>query len=303
MTNRDRLELLILGVIWGASFLFMRVAAPEFGALALVEIRVATAAVFLIAALAWRRGMSDLPGAAVPLTIIGVFSSALPFVLFAYATLSITAGTAALLNASAPLFGALVAYAWLHDKLTVSRAIGLAVGFGGVLLLAWDKISFDGGGSTLAILAGLGASLSYGVGVNYTKKKLGQVSPLAAATGSQIAAALLLLPLAVAHWPGIMPSLKSWLSVIALGMVGTGIANALYFRLIARIGPAKAIAVTYLIPLFGMLWGMIFLHEPVTAAMLAACAVILLGTAMATGGRATPATSSPRTEGVRRVVG
>jgi drug/metabolite transporter (DMT)-like permease len=300
MTNRDRLELLLLGVIWGASFLFMRVAAPEFGALALVEIRVATAAVFLVAVLAWRRGMNDLPGAALPLTVVGVFSSALPFVLFAYSTLSVTAGTAALLNASAPLFGALVAYAWLRDKLTLPRVIGLAIGFGGIVLLAWDKAAI-GGGSTLAILAGLGASFSYGLAVNYTKKKLGQVSPLATATGSQIAAALLLLPLALAYWPSEMPSLKSWLSVITLGMVGTGIANAYYFRLIARIGPARAIAVTYLVPVFGMLWGLIFLHEPVTASMLAACAVILLGTALATSGSKVPARQASCADGVSRL--
>ena len=300
MTHRDRFELLLLGVIWGASFLFMRVAAPEFGAVALAEIRVAIAAVFLAAVLAWRGGMGGLRGATAPLTIVGVLISALPFVLFAYATLFITAGTAAVINASAPLFGALVAYAWLNDKLTVPRVIGLAVGFGGVLLLAWDKISFNGGGTTLAILAGLGASLSYGVGVNYTKKKLGRVPPLAAATGSQIAAALLLLPLAAANWPSAAPSLKSWLSVIALGIFCTGVAHIFYFRLIARIGPAKAISVTYLVPVFGMLWGLIFLHEPITAGMLIACAVILLGTALATGSVAIPFRNGSRSEGASR---
>lgn len=288
MNNRDRFELLLLGVIWGASFLFMRIAAPEFGPIALVEIRVAVAAVFLVAVLAWRRGMGGLRGAAAPMTIVGVLSSALPFVLFAYATLFITAGTAAVLNASAPLFGALVAYAWLRDKLTVARVIGLAVGFGGVLLLAWDKMTFNGGGTTLAILAGLGASLSYGVGVNYTKRKLGHVPPIAAATGSQIAAALLLLPLAAATWPSAAPSLKSWLSVISLGVFCTGIAYIFYFRLIAHVGPAKAITVTYLVPLFGMLWGLVFLDEAITAGMLVACAVILLGTALATGNVAAP---------------
>jgi drug/metabolite transporter (DMT)-like permease len=299
MSNRDRFELLILGVIWGASFLFMRIAAPEFGALALVEIRVATAAIFLVAVLAWRRGMNDLPGAALPLAVVGIFSSALPFVLFAYATLSVTAGTAALLNASAPLFGALVAYAWLRDKLTLPRVVGLAAGFGGILLLAWDKVGV-GGTSGLAVLAGLGASFSYGFAVNFTKKKLGRVSPLVTATGSQIAAALLLLPLAVANWPSVNPSLKSWLSVIVLGMVGTGIANAVYFRLIARIGPARAITVTYLVPVFGMLWGLLFLHEAVTASMLAACAVILLGTALATSGTAAAARPAARAEAADR---
>jgi drug/metabolite transporter (DMT)-like permease len=300
MTHRDRFELLLLGVIWGASFLFMRIAAPEFGALALVEIRVAVAALFLIAVLAWRGGLGNLRGATAPLTVVGVLGSGLPFVLFAYATLYVTAGTAAVLNASTPLFGAIVAYAWLNDRLTRMRIIGLAVGFGGVVLLAWDKIAFDGGGMTLAILAGLGASLSYGVGVNYTKKKLAHVPPMAAAAGSLIAATLLLLPLAAASWPSTAPSLKSWLCVIALGVFCTGIALAYHFRLIARIGPAKAVTVTYLLPVFGMLWGLIFLHEAVTTGMLVACAVILLGTALATGSVAIPLRSGARSEGVSR---
>ncbi len=284
MTNRDRFELLILGVIWGASFLFMRIAAPEFGAVALVEIRLLVAALFLVGVLAIRGNLATLRGSAAPMAFVGVFSSALPFVLFAYATLYVTAGTAAVLNASAPLFGALVAYLWLKDNLTPARILGLAIGFGGVLLLAWDKISFNGGGTTLAILAGLAASLSYGIGVNYTKRKLGHVAPLTAAAGSLIAATLILLPLALARWPSVAPSLKSWLSVIALGVICTGIAYYFYFRLISRIGPAKAISVTYLVPVFGMLWGLIFLQEAITVGMIVACGVILLGTALATGG-------------------
>jgi drug/metabolite transporter (DMT)-like permease len=298
MTTRDRIELLLLGMIWGASFLFMRVAVPEFGTMALVEIRVAVAALFLVAVLAWRGGMGDLRSAKGPLVIVGVLSSALPFALFAYATLYVTAGTAAVLNASAPLFGALVAYAWLKDRLTVPRVIGLAIGFGGVLLLAWDKIAFNGGGTTLAILAGIGASLSYGISVNYTKRKLAHLPPLAAATGSQIAATLLLLPLAVANWPSVAPSLKSWLCVIALGVFCTGVAFHIYFRLIAHIGPAKAITVTYLIPVFGMLWGLMILSEAITAGMVIACAVILLGTALATGSVAIPGRKDARSEKV-----
>lgn len=295
MNNRDRFELLILGVIWGASFLFMRIAAPEFGAVALVEIRLLVAALFLVAVLAVRGNIATLRGSAAPMAFVGVFSSALPFVLFAYATLYVTAGTAAVLNASAPLFGALVAYLWLKDNLTPGRIVGLAIGFGGVLLLAWDKISFNGGGTTLAILAGLGASLSYGIGVNYTKRKLGHVAPVTAAAGSLIAATLILLPFAIASWPSETPSLQSWLSVIALGVLCTGIAYWFYFRLIARIGPARAIAVTYLVPVFGMLWGLVFLHEAITAGMVIACGVILLGTALATGNIAGAARGTDRT--------
>jgi drug/metabolite transporter (DMT)-like permease len=283
MTNRDRFELLILGVIWGASFLFMRVAVPEFGAFALVEVRIGIAALFLIGLLAWRGGLRRLRGAAAPMMVVGIFSSALPFALFAYAVTFMTSGMAAVLNTTTPMFAALVAYFWLNDRLTVTRIVGLVIGFGGVLLSAWDKISFSGGSTTLAVLAALGASLSYGLGMNYTKKKLSGVSPLAAATGSSLAAALLLIPLAAANWPSVIPSLKSWLCVIALGVLCTGVAYVFYFRLIARIGPSKASTSVYLVPVFGMLWGFIFLHETVTAHMLVACPIIVLGTALASG--------------------
>src|SRR5262245_30824007 len=156
MTNRDRFELLILGVIWGAAFLFMRIAAPEFGAVALVEIRIAVAAVLLTAVLTWRNGLGGLRGTAATATTVGVLNSAFPMVLLTYATVFLTGGTVAVLVASAPLFGALVAYAWVNDKLTPTRILGLAVGFGGVLLLAWDKLGFhQAGGSMPAVFAGL----------------------------------------------------------------------------------------------------------------------------------------------------
>jgi drug/metabolite transporter (DMT)-like permease len=283
MATRDRIDLLFLSVIWGASFLFTRVTAPEFGAFALVEIRLAIGAVILTALLASRGGFAELRGAWTPAAVVGFFNSALPFALFAYALVFITAGTAAVINATTPLFGALVAYLWLHDRMTVPRAIGLAVGFCGVVLSAWDKISFSGGSTTLAVFATLGASLSYGVGVNYAKRRMIGVPPLAQATGSNIAAAVLLLPLAVVHWPTQTPSLKGWLCVVALGVFCTALAYILYFRLITRVGPAKATTVTYLIPVFGMLWGYLFLHEGVTVHMLIACAIIVFGTALASG--------------------
>lgn len=285
MTNRHRMELLLLGALWGASFLFMRIAVPEFGAIALVEIRIGVAALFLLAVLLWHhrgraREMLTLAG---PLTLVGAVNSALPFALFAYATIYLTAGTSAVLNSSASLFGAIVAYFWLKDRLTPARVAGIAIGFGGVAILSWDKISLAGSGTTWAVLAALGASVAYGIAANYIKKRLGKVEPIVTATGSQIAAALLLIPFSVPSWPSTNPSLLSWLAAIALGVACTGIAYMLYFRLIATVGPAKAITVTYLIPMFGILWGALFLSEPVTLTMILACAVILMGTALATG--------------------
>jgi drug/metabolite transporter (DMT)-like permease len=283
MASRDRFELLILGVIWGASFLFTRVAVPEFGAFALVELRIGVAAVFLLGLLAWRGGFAHLRGAAWPMAVVGIFTSALPFVLFAYAVTFLTSGMTAVLNTTTPMFAALVAYFWLNDRLSLARVVGLVIGFAGVVLSAWDKLSLNGGTTTLAVLAALAASLSYGLGMNFTKKKLSHVPPLAAATGSSLAATLMLLPLAAATWPSVSPSLHSWMCVIALGVVCTGIAYVFYFQLIARIGPSKASTSVYLVPVFGMLWGFIFLNEVVTPHMLVACPIIVLGTALASG--------------------
>lgn len=283
MKTRDLFDLVLLGMLWGASFLFMRVAVPEFGPVPLIEIRVAVGAAFLLTVLAWRGGLKGLLGKAVPLTVVGAINSALPFSLFAFATLSLTAGFAAVLNATAPLFGALVAYLWLRETMTSARVLGLGVGFVGVLVLVWGKISFKDDGSGWALLAGLAASLAYGIAANYTRRQLSGVDPVVTATGSQIAAAAMLLPLAALYWPAVMPSALSWFSVIALGIACTGIAYILYFRLIAQVGPATAITVTYLVPVFGMIWGLLFLHEAITPTMIAGFAVILLGTTLATG--------------------
>jgi drug/metabolite transporter (DMT)-like permease len=283
MKPRDMLELLLLAAIWGSSFLFMRIAAPEFGPVPLIFIRVSIAMVFLLIVLGWRGELAGLKGHSTHFTAVGILNSAVPFCLFAFATLSLTAGFTSVLNASVPLFGALVAYFWLGDKLTLARIVGLLIGFLGVTVLVWGKISFKADGSGWAIVAGLLASLSYGVAANYTKRHLSGVHPFANATGSQIAATILLLPLAVMYWPETMPSAKSWFSVLVLGIACTGIAYILFFRLIANVGPAKAVAVTYLLPVFGMVWGLLFLDEAITSNMIAGCLVILLGTALATG--------------------
>jgi drug/metabolite transporter (DMT)-like permease len=283
LTARDVIDLVLLAAIWGASFLFMRVAAPEFGPVPLVAMRVGIAAAFLLVVLALRGGMRQLHLHARPLIVLGALTSAIPFSLFAYAVLSLTAGFASVLNSTVPLFGALVAFLWLGDRLGRLRTLGLVVGFAGVLLLVWDKVSFASGGSGWAVLAALAAALLYGVGASYTKKVLSDVDPLVNATGSQVAATAILLIPAVIYWPAAGPSLLSWWSAISLGVICTGVALILFFRLIARVGPAKAITVTYLIPVFGVLWGFLILDEPVNASMLAGCAVILVGTGLASG--------------------
>ena len=170
-----------------------------------------------------------------------------------------------------------------RDRLTPSRIVGLAIGFGGVLWLAWDKASFKPGGSGWAIVACLVATLCYGLSASYTKKRLTGVPPLAVATGSQLGAAIALVVPALVWWPQAMPSSTAWLAAGLLALACTGIAYVLYFRLIASIGPANAIAVTFLIPVFAVVWGWLFLGEGITLQMVIGCAVILVGTGLTTG--------------------
>ena len=287
MRASDLVELIALAAIWGASFLFMRMGAAEFGPLTMTMLRVGGAALLLLPLLVWRGQAGALRSHWRAIAVVGVVNSAIPFVLYTVAALAINAGLSAIFNATSPLWGALIAALWLKDRLTLSRALGLAVGFAGVLTLAWGKASFHPGehgvSAGVAILACLGATLGYGIGANYTQRMLQGVPPLAVAAGSQAAATLVLLVPGLWAWPVEAPSGTAWWAVTALALLCTGVAYLLYFRLIAHVGPARAISVTYLLPVFGVLWGALFLGEPVTATMGVGGVIILAGTALATG--------------------
>ena len=283
MRAKDILDLVILAAVWGASFLFMRIAVPEFGPIAMIELRVVIATLFLLPVLLLRDSTTALRTNWKKLFAIGAVNSAVPFCLLAYSTLFLSAGFAAILNATAPLFAAVIAWAWLSENLNPSRVVGLAVGIAGVIVLVWDKVSLTLDGVSMAVLAAIVASLFYGIGGNYTKRFMSGVSALTIATGSQAGAAVVLLPLAIWRWPQEPVSTMAWVTVIVLGVVSTGIAYILYFRLIANVGPSKAITVTFLTPAFAMLWGAVFIGEAVTASMIGGCAIILSGTALATG--------------------
>jgi drug/metabolite transporter (DMT)-like permease len=287
MRTRDTTELFALAALWGASFLFMRMGAGEFGAVALAAVRVGVASAVLIPVLLAHGLMPQLRRHWKAIFIVGLINSALPFLAFSYAALSITAGLSSIFNATTPLFGALVAWLWLNDRLTGARVLGLVIGFAGVLWLAWSNVNqeaaFKAGGSGWAIVACLVAAALYGLSASFTKRYLQGVPPLAVATGSQVSATWILAVPAIVWWPQAAPSSSAWISVLLLGVLCTGLAYILYFRLIANTGPANAIAVTFLIPAFAVLWGWMFLAEQITAAMVVGCTVILLGTALATG--------------------
>ena len=287
MRGRDLADLLALAALWGASFLFMRVGAAEFGPLALAFVRVAGASLLLLPLLWWRGQGASLRPHWRPLLVVGLVNSALPFALYALAALVLSTGLMSIFNATSPLWGALIAWVWLHDRPGAARTLGLAIGFAGVAWLSVGKADLradvSGVSPALGIAACVAATALYGFGANYTRRAAAAVPPLAVAAGSQLAATLLLAPLAFAAWPARPPGARAWGAAMLLALLCTGLAYMLYFRLIARVGPARAISVTFLIPAFAALWGFVFLREVPTAEMLAGCAVILLGTALATG--------------------
>jgi drug/metabolite transporter (DMT)-like permease len=288
-------QLLVLAALWGGSFLFIRVGVSDFGVAPLMALRVGIGALFLVIMLALRGKAPDawrtIRSRAWPLFVVGFLNSAAPFCLFAYAELTLSAGVTSVINATTPLWGAVVAYLWLKDRLSGLRVAGLVIGFAGVLALVWDQVASPGvaGASVspattaLASAAALAAALLYGVAASYTKKHLTGVDSLTVAAGTMLCATLLLLPFAVYWWPSAPVSAESWGAVAALGVACTGIAYMLFYRLIAVVGPARAITVTFVIPIFGILWGAIFLSEHVSVGMIRACAIILVGTALATG--------------------
>ncbi len=265
-------ELGVLGAIWGASFMFQRVAAPEFGALALAELRLALGALVLLPFL-WR-ARQLFPLRVWPmLALLGAINSAVPFALFAYAAQRAPAGIGAICNSMAVLFTALIAFLFYGEKIGLRRAVALFAGFAGVVVLASAKTA--GASIGLAVAAGTGAALLYGIGANLIRSRLVGLPPIAVAAVTLSCASLELLPFALTHWPEVMPSTRAWLSTLALGAICTGAAYAIYYRLIVRIGAARAVTVTYLVPLFAVAWAWLLLGEPLTIPMAIAATLIL----------------------------
>lgn len=248
------------------------------------------ASLFLIPLLHWRGLTPDLKRNWRPVFLVGVLNSGIPFACYSFALLHITTGLSAILNATVPLFGALVAWAWLKDRPNGVRMLGLAIGFVGVALLATGKPSTPTGAissnemdTSWAVLACLVATLCYGISASFTKRYLSDLPPLVTATGSQMGATLGLALPAMWAWPTHTPGLQAWGAVVVLGVLCTGFAYILFFKLIGVAGPAKALTVTFLVPVFALAYGAILLGELVTPWMLLCGAVILAGTALSAG--------------------
>ena len=282
--NRYSIELVVLAALWGGSFLFMRVAAPEFGPVVMIALRVGIAALVLAPVVVFDgRARAEIRQQWKPLLVIGLSNSALPFLMFGYSMLYLNAGFDSILNATTPLWTAAIAALWFRVPLTRTAVVGLALGIIGVVILVSDSLSLSAGSVPSAMVAVLIATLSYGFAANYAKRHLGTVRPMTVAFASMMFATLVLIGLALLTLPTAAISSRAWGATILLGLLCTGLAYVIYFRLIAHAGAAYASSVTFLVPIFGMIWGAVFLGERITLLMVLGCVVILLGAALITG--------------------
>lgn len=287
MNTRQFGVLVLLAALWGASFLFMRVAAPEIGAVWLIEGRVGLAGLVLLPWVIPNGGLNRMWDQWRPLAVVGLFNAALPFVLIAWAITQITAGVASVLNATVPIFSALFGFVVLRERLSSLQSLGIALGFVGVVILVgWrdEGMQIPPVGAVVAALAGC---LSYVVAAHYTRHHLRGMRPLEYVAGSQLAAALLLLPLLPFFIPHTWPGVAALSSMLGLAVLSTALAFWLYFQLIHQIGATLTLTVTYLIPVFAIFWGHLLLDEPIGWGIVVSCLLIVSGTALANRRRVT----------------
>jgi drug/metabolite transporter (DMT)-like permease len=283
MGPRDLGALVLLSALWGASFIYIRVAVPALGPFVLVELRVGLAAVALVLCAALVGRLPKLRGRWRQFALLGAVNVAIPFSLISAAEINLTASLAAILNSTTVMFTAVVAAVWMGDALTARKLVGVALGIVGVtVLVGWDPIAMNWA-VALSVGAMLAASLAYALGSVYAKRTFADSPPLAIASGQLAAAAMLMLPLAAVSAPEQSPSTIVVLSVLGLALPSTAVAYMLYFRLIANVGPTSTSTVTLLVPLFGLLFGVVLLDEPVGVGTLAGLVLILSSVTLITG--------------------
>jgi drug/metabolite transporter (DMT)-like permease len=282
MSAADLAKLVFLSAIWGGSFIFLRIAVPEFGPLLTATLRTALAGVALMTFAAatnvkmnWRANLK-------PFAVVGLFAGVIPFSCFSFAALHLPAAHSAVLNATAPLFGAVFSMLWLSERLTMRKLAGLLLGLTGVAILVGAGALPLSMSVLIAIAACLLAAACYALSSIIVKRtgRPGGVHPIAMATGSLALGGLMMLPTVPFSLPASMPSLLAIGCIVAMSLLSSGLAQALFIPLIVKIGPTRAMCVSFLIPLFSMLWGFLFLHEAVGMATLLGGAVVLAAMGM-----------------------
>lgn len=275
MKPKELLALFILAALWGGSFIFIKILSPVLGPFLVVELRVLIAGIVLLMYSLIIKRSTNFKKYWKQYLVIGAFNTAIPFTLVATATLTLDASLASILNSTTPLFTAFVAWAWLKERFTLKKSIGIVFGILGVsILMGWNTVPFSYkllGASMLSILA----TLSYALAGVYAKVTFKGMDSLSLSTGQQLAAALVMLPLTLFNLRPVVITSTIVFSVLGLALLCTAIAYLLYFFLINNVGPTKTLSVTFLIPMFGMLWGAVYLKEAITLGMIIGLVVIL----------------------------
>jgi drug/metabolite transporter (DMT)-like permease len=283
MSAANLLRLILLAAIWGGSYAFMRVVAPVLGGIGTMWLRVSLAGLALLVYATVMREDLQMRKWWKHYAFIGVMNSALPFALIAFAMKTLPAGYGAILNALSPFFGALFAAIMLSERLTVLRMAGMVLGITGVgIIMNLGPIPLNGATLTAAA-ASIAATVLYGFISVFTKKYTKGVPNIGIATGALIFPALLATPFGLALVPPVMPPTNVVLALICLALLCTSFANLLYFRLIRDAGPTRAISVTFLIPVFGVAWGVIFFGETLNSGAIVGGIIVMIGVALVLG--------------------
>ena len=283
MRSQDLARLVALAAMWGASYLFMRYAVPHLGPVLMIELRVLVAGLALAAfvyasgrGIDWRQHWRGY-------LFVGAIGLALPFALIAEALTVIDASTAAILNALSPLWATIFAALWIRDPITPAKMAGIALCLAGTaVLVGWTPAPITHR-ELIAASMSVAATALYGFTIVFTKARLKGASPMATSAATLLFAALALAPFTPLDRDLHAVPAMAWWALAGLAIVSTTVAFIFYYRLIADVGPVKAITVTLLVPVFGMVWGVLLLGEPVTAGRLAGCAIILFGCSLILG--------------------
>ncbi len=283
MPISEILRLVLLSAIWGGSFLFLRIATPDFGPFPVVWLRVTLAAMCLSPVLFRHENRQCLRSSGPGMLVMALLGAAIPFSLLSYATLTLETGTTAVINALTPVFTMLVTLAWVRQAPSRWQILGLAAGLTGILILTWDQLSFQKGGGGWAVAAALLATICYSVATNFLKIRMARATAQAVTFGSMAGASLLLAPLALLAWPAQPASAGSWIAVILLAVLCTALAYLIFYRLMTRVSALAATSVTFLVPVFAFLWGWLVLGESITLQTVIGMVIAMSGTALTLG--------------------
>ncbi len=283
MSRRDLIIFVTLAFMWSLSFIFYRIGVPEFGSMSFASLRVIFAGLTMLVFVAFNP--NHLLGVRKHwklLTVVGLFSTTIPFILFSFAAQSVNAGVLAVLNASVPMMSGFIASTFFNDKLSKKQTLGLFIGIVGVVILMSETL-FGGVAELRSGLLPMGYALlgcvGYAVGANVTKNYLEDTSPVVITVGAMLIASAVMLPVAIYEFPyGQSISIKAWVSVVCIGVFSTALAFIFINELIKSIGPMRATSITLVIPIFAIIFGYVLLGEALDTAAIVGSVVILFGT-------------------------